>query len=273
MSVTSQDIIRRFNSKVLDGPGPTVVLGHGIGTDQTAWSHQAEALNRAGYRVMTFDFAGATPQSASHFSPTHHRTLYGFAEDLLVLLQVLNLQNVSFVGHSVSGMVGVLAAVAEPERFKSLILLGASPRYIDEPETGYVGGWSAGQVEEILEAARDDYVAWANGFAEHIVGDPTSHLSSAEFTSRLLELRPDIVHSTLTTVFTSDHRAEVDRLQTPMSVIQASEDFAVPWAVAKWLAEHGRARDLIEIPARGHLPHITAPEAVTDALIACLQRD
>ena len=273
MTANAQAIIQRFNARVWEGPGQTVVLGHGLGTDQTAWDHQIKALTAAGYRVVAFDFAGATPQSASHFSPLHHKTLYGFAEDLLVLMQVLDLPPATFVGHSVSGMIGVLAAVAEPPRFKSLVLLGASPRYTNDPATAYVGGFTQEQVDRILQAAAGDYAAWANGFAQQVLGDSTSYLSADEFASHLLGLRPDIVHATLTAVFLSDHRSEVDRLTVPLTVLQARHDFAVPWSVAQWLAQHGRARELMEIAANGHMPHITAPEVVTAALLRCLAKD
>ena len=47
-----------------------------------------------------------------------------------------------FVGHSVSSMIGVLAAIEEPQRFARLILIGPSPRYINEAD--YVGGFERG---------------------------------------------------------------------------------------------------------------------------------
>jgi sigma-B regulation protein RsbQ len=273
MHSSSLNVISRFNPKIWENNGKTVVLGHGLGTDQTAWAHQVQALSSAGYRVVVFDFAGATPASASNFSPSHHQSLYGFAEDLLVLMQGLDIQQAAYVGHSVGGMIGLLAAVAQPSQFRSLVLLGASPRYVNDPQTGYVGGFSREQVDDLLKTASDNYAAWANGFAPNIVGDPNPYLSSDDFMRRLLDLRPDIVHATLTTLLLSDHRAEVAQLTVPLTVLQTRQDYVVPMFAAQWLAEHGRARALVEIPASGHMPHITAPEAVSQALLACLARD
>lgn len=230
-------------------------------------------MSSAGYRVVVFDFAGATPASASHFSPLHHQSLYGFAEDLLVLMNGLDIQQATYVGHSAGGMIGLLAAVAQPGRFRSLVLLGASPRYVNDPQTGYLGGFTREQVDDLLKTASEDYAVWANGFAPNVVGEANPYLSSDDFMRRLLVLRPDIVHATLTTLLLSDHRAEVQRLAVPLTVLQTQKDYVVPMCVAQWLALHGRARALVEIPTSGHMPHITAPEAVSQALLAALAQD
>lgn len=262
----------RFNPR-FDGEGShTVILGHGLGTDQQAWQQQAQVLSAAGYRVLRFDFAGATPDSARYFSPRHHRTLYGYAEDLLVLMHGLGVEHASYVGHSIGGSIGLLACLAEPERFRSLIVLGSSARYLDDPTDGYVGGFSRHAVDTLLQAAVDDYARWANGFAPGMVGAANPHLTAAEFSRHLLSLRPDIVHAVLQAALLSDYRAEVQQLVTPLYVLQAQVDVAVSPFAARWLAANGRARDLIELPTEGHLPHITAPELVNRALLSCLAR-
>jgi sigma-B regulation protein RsbQ len=267
----SKNVLLRSNP-IMRGTGDTtVVLGHGVGTNQSAWNAQLPVLLAAGYRVLTYDFAGATKETEQYFSPRHHRTIYGFAEDLLVMLHALELHKVIYVGHSIGGMIGVLACLADPARFDCLVLMGASARYMDDPSTGYVGGFSPDQVETLLQAASENYVQWANGFAPVMVGQENAHLSAAEFTRNLLSLRPDVVHATLAAALRSDHRSEVEQLQIPLYVLQTSVDEAVPMAAAQWLATHGRARALIEIPTHGHLPHITAPDAVNTALLQCLQ--
>ncbi|WP_293766112.1 alpha/beta hydrolase [uncultured Aquitalea sp.] len=270
MSATPHTLLERFSPRFW-GHGPRlVVLGHGIGTDQNAWRLQRLALVEAGYRVLTFDFAGATPETEASFSPHHHDTLYGFAEDLLVLLHHLEIEPAAYVGHSIGGMIGLLACVAEPSRFERLVLLGASARYVDDPASAYQGGFTQEAVQQLLDAARTDYAKWANGFAPAMVGEVNPHLSSAEFSRHLQTLRPDIVHTMLKAAFLSDHRAEVERLSRPLYVLQTSEDVAVPWSAAQWLAEHGRARALIRLPTHGHLPHMTAPDSVNAALLTCL---
>lgn len=263
--------LQRFRPRLRGTGKHTVVLGHGIGTEQSAWDAQVEALVQAGYRVLTFDFAGATRESEHFFSPSRYETLYGLAEDILVVLQGLQIEAPVYIGHSMGGMAGLLAAVAEPARFRGLIVLGASARYLDDPASGYIGGFSTAQMEMLLQSAQEDYAQWANGFAPAMVGASNPYLSAEDFTRKLLALRPDIVHTFLRTALRADLRAEVKRLHTPLYLLQTAEDQAVPMSAARWLAEHGHARRLIEVPTQGHLPHITAPEAVNQALLACLQ--
>jgi sigma-B regulation protein RsbQ len=270
MTVKQSVQLERFTPHFLGNGSHLVVLAHGIGTNQNAWLPQRSVLVEAGFRVMTFDFAGATPETAAYFSPHHHDSLYGFVEDLLFLLHHLELEGITYVGHSIGGMIGLLACVAEPARFEQLILLGSSACYVDDPSSNYLGGFSREAVQQLLEAARTDYAQWANGFAPAVVGEANPHLSSDDFTRHLLTLRPDIVHTMLKAAFMSDHRREVEALDRPLHVLQTTEDIAVPWSAAKWLAEHGKAKSLIKLPSHGHLPHITAPDSVNSALLACL---
>ncbi|RDV14233.1 alpha/beta hydrolase [Pontibacter diazotrophicus] len=50
---------------------------------------------------------------------------------------MLNLQQVIFMGHSVSSMIGALAAIKKPDRFEKLVMVGPSPCYINS--NGYRG--------------------------------------------------------------------------------------------------------------------------------------
>lgn len=248
----------------------TVVLGHGLGTDQSCWSHQVAALEQAGYRVVTFDFAGASAHTADVFVNGGYRSLEDFSGDLVALLQALDIHNATYVGHSMGGMAGLLAANNSHGLIDSLILLGSSARYADEADSGYVGGFSREAIDQMLQAMDQDFAAWVNGFAPVVVGTPGQQFGAEDFTRHMLGLRTDIASAIVRGAFEADHRPDVDRLATPLWVLQTESDVAVPMAAARWLAEHGRAREFIVIPAKGHLPHLTAPEAVSKALLHCL---
>ena len=247
-----------------------VVLGHGFGTDQQSWSHQAEALERHGLRVLRFDMAGATAHTQAAFHPDRHRSLFGFAEDLAMLLQELGVDGACYVGHSLGAMVGLLAANGLPGVFERVVCIGASARYVDDPPAGYVGGLSDPAARELLASMGSNYIAWANGFAASMVGSGGPNLDASQFTRSLLRMRPDIALVILRAALLGDHRADVDALRTPLYMINASDDPAVPAAAANWLAEHGRARRVSVVCARGHLPHIANPQPVTEALLECL---
>ncbi|MFO1502593.1 MAG: alpha/beta hydrolase [Steroidobacteraceae bacterium] len=263
--------LARFNIRSTGSGAQTVLLGHGMGTDQDVWAAQVPVLAAAGLRVVVFDFAGITPSTAQYFSPGRHRSMHALADDVLAVVQGLGLRDVIYIGHSMGGTAGLLAAEAEPERFQALVTIGASACYLDDPATGYTGGFSLGQVNQLLRSALEDHAQWANGFASTMVGRPSRNLVTDAFCKSLLSLRADVIHAVLGAALRADHRAAVERLHVPFYVLQSRDDAAVPDAAARWLAQHGLARLLIHLRAQGHLPHITAPDEINGALLECLR--
>lgn len=248
----------------------TVVMGHGFGTDQTSWQPLVQALVAAGYRVMTYDIAGTTPHTLPLYRAERHGRVFGFAEDLIALMQELGITNVDYVGHSGSGMIGIVAIASQPGLFRSLSLIAASACYIDDPGTGYVGGFSRERIDALIASMRSDYAAWANGFAPLVVSNLDRPHLAIEFSRSLLALRPDIASAVLETMLRADHRAEAMRVSIPTQVLQTEHDPAVPLAAAQWLARATRAVDFRVIPVRGHFPHISHPEIVGAALLEFL---
>ncbi len=261
--------VSRLNATVVGEGDHTVVLANGFGTNQHSWRHQAAAL--AGRcRVVRFDSAGTPDADLASWSAERYATLHGHADDVVELLDELDVAGVTFVGHSVSGMVGCLASVAAPDRVARLVLLSASPRYIDDPAAGYVGGFSREAVDGVLAAATADLHAWAGGFSPLVVGRADCPEVVEEFASYLRQMRPDVASRTLTTVFTSDNRALLPRVTAPVLVVQPRDDVAVPAAVGRYLAARLPNATLCELRARGHLPHVTSPDEVTAVLAAYL---
>jgi len=242
------------------------VLGNGFGTHPSAWNFVAASLVNLGYRVVTYDAAGASDLTLPLYQAERHRTLFGFAEDLVELMQSLHIHGAGYVGHSVAGIVGVLAANGNPDLFTSLTLLSGSACYIDDAATGYIGGFSSEQVDTLLAAMRSDYAVWANGFAPLVAANPDRPHLALEFTRSLLAMRSDIACAVLDTIFHCDHRADAPRVSIPTQVLQASHDPAVPLAASEWLATQVRATDFRVLDADGHFPHISAPSQVTGAI-------
>lgn len=259
--------MERFNARRLGSDGPVVVLGHGFGADQTAWHAQVDALIGHGYSVVLFDFAGATEHTLPAYQSGRHNSLYGFAEDLAMLLAAMKIRDALYVGHSLGGMAGLLASNGEPGLFRAMCLLASSACYISDPETGYVGGFAREQISQLLQAMQQDYAAWANGFAPMVVANPDRPLLALEFTRRLLLLRPDMAVKVLSAAFLSDHRPDVEKVSVPIRILQTEFDPAVPMSAARWLATHARAESFEVIPTLGHFPHWTAANAVNASLL------
>lgn len=235
-----------------------IVLSHGFGTDQSAWNAIRPSLDKH-YRVISFDLAGAGPLGASSYDRKRHASLYGYADDLIAILDELDVANCVYVGHSVSGMIGVAAAVVRPDLFSRLFLIGASPKYLNEQ--GYEGGFSQSDLDALYAGMAANFQAWGAGFAPAVVGVP-DHAAVDSFCRTLFQMRPDIALSISRTIFQSDMRDVVARLKRPTHLLQTSRDLAVPMFVAKWLNQNIDGSTLDVIEAEGHLPHMTAPAEV-----------
>ena len=102
-----------------------MLFAHGFGCDQSMWRHVAPAVE-ADHRVVLFDHIGAGESDLSAYSRRKYSTLAGYADDVLEICRILDLHDVVFVGHSVSAMIGVLAAIKEPARFSRMVLVSPS---------------------------------------------------------------------------------------------------------------------------------------------------
>jgi sigma-B regulation protein RsbQ len=260
-------ILQRNNVNVLGNGSETIIFAHGFGSDQTAWRHQVAAFS-SDFRIVLFDHVGAGKSDFSAYSPRRYSSLYSYAEDLLDLCAELKLTKSILVGHSVSGMISLLAALVEPECFSQLIFVDASPRYLND--VGYVGGFEQSELDALFESMSTNYYAWASGLAPLVMGNPDKPELAQEFANTLIAIRPDIAQAVARVIFQSDHRAELPRLKVPTVVLQASDDIAVPPEVGQYLTDHIPYSKLMNIDATGHLPHLSAPDVVTNAIAQCL---
>lgn len=248
----------------LSGQGSaTLVLSPGFGTDQSVWRHLRPVLEPR-FTVLTHDLACVADPD---FRVETHASLAGYADDLIELLVERRLEDVVFVGHSVSAMIGVLASIEQPRLFRRLILLNASPRYRDAP--GYHGGFTSDDLERLFATMARNYAAWIAGFAPAAVGADAPE-AVREFSAGLARMRPDIAISVARTIFESDVRAVLPAVRHPVHLLHTRDDLAVPMAVATYLHECLPDSRLDFIDAHGHLPHLSAPTVVGAALDSAL---
>lgn len=264
-NMTAENIFERNNINIIDNDGPTLIFAHGFGTDQTVWHNQVRHF-RDHYRIVLFDHVGSGKSDKNAYSPHRYSTLHGYADDLLEICAALRLHNAIYIGHSVSSMIGLLAAVREPSCFEKLVFIGASPRYLNDGD--YVGGFEQTELDALYTAMTANYYAWVSGFAPLAMGNPERPGLAEDFARSLSALRPDISQSVARAIFQSDHRADLPRLQAPVLLLQANEDIVVPPEVGVYMNEHIPDSTLITLSARGHLPHVSEPEQVTRAIIS-----
>jgi len=263
----SEKAIKRNNVKVLGRGTRTLLMAHGYGCDQNMWRLITPAFQDE-YRVVLFDHVGAGHSDATAYSRTRHGTLRGYAQDVLEICRELDLRDAIFVGHSVSAMIGVLAAIEEPSRFEKLILIGPSPCYLNEGD--YVGGFSRDDIEGLLESLDSNYLGWSSAMAPAIMGNPERPELGEELTNSFCRTDPEIARHFARVTFLSDNRADLPRLRTPSLILQCSQDVLAPLAVGEYLHRALADSQLRVLNATGHCPHLSAPEETIAAMKAYL---
>ena len=245
--------------------GPTIVFAHGLGGTQAHWAPIiADLVPDA--RCVTFALAGSPGADPSAFSAVRHSTVFGFADDLAEICAGLDVEELCYVGHSVSGAVGLLAAAADPTLFHRMVVINTSPRYIDDPATGYAGGFTQEQVDAVLAAIATDFSSWTAGFGPLLMGNPDRPGFADEFTRTLGLYPPDVASVVFRATFTADVRDAVPRVTTPTLVLQSRDDPAVPYPVAEWLGAALPHAVVRELSSQGHFPQVVAPQELTAAL-------
>ena len=245
-------------------PGaPTLLFSHGFGCNQSMFRLMTPAFEDE-YRIILYDLAGAGDYPEDEFDPKHYGSLADYARDVNAVLDELDLREVHFVGHSVSAMIGVLAAKERPEQFASLTLIGPSPRYINDGD--YFGGFGQQDIEELLETMAGNYLGWSSQLAPAIMGNADRPHLGEELTNSFCKTNPDHARHFARVTFLSDSRADLPNVQHPTLVIQTSEDIIASEPVGEYVRDHIPGARYALIDARGHCPNLSAPEATTAAL-------
>ncbi len=260
------------NNVVLSGVrhGQPMLFAHGFGCDQHMWRHVAPAFEDR-YRVVLFDHVGAGRSDLSAYDREKYSSLQGYASDVLEICRDLELHDVVFVGHSVSAMMGVLAAVEDPSRFAKLVLVGPSPRYLDDD--GYVGGFSREDIDGLLESLESNYLGWSAAMAPVIMGNADRPELGEELTNSFCQADPAIARQFARVTFLSDNREDLGRVPVPSLVVQCKEDVIAPVEVGEYVRSELPNAELALLDATGHCPNLSAPEETIAAMEAFLAAD
>jgi len=263
--------VRTRNNVTWLGPeaGPLVILSHGFGCDQNMWRLVAPSLAKE-HRVVLFDHVGAGRSDLSAWREDRYASLAGYADDVLQICADLDLRDVAFVGHSVSAMIGVLAANRRPDLFAGLVLVTPSPRYIDD--VGYRGGFSHADIDELLESLDSNYLGWSRAMAPVIMGNPDRPELGEELTNSFCRTDPAIARSFARATFLSDNRADLATVSVPTLVLECEQDVIAPRAVGAFVHDQIRGSSLVTLDATGHCPQLSAPEQTAAGIEAFLGR-
>jgi sigma-B regulation protein RsbQ len=263
--------IQRRNNVSVEGSGPaTVVFAHGFGCDKNMWRLLAPHFAKR-YRVVLFDHVGSGGSDLAAYDRAKYSTLHGYASDMNEIVDEVAEGPVIFVGHSVSAMIGTLANIAKPPRYAAQIMIGPSPCYINDGE--YVGGFSRGDIEGLLDTLDSNYLGWSSNMAPAIMGAPEQPELGVELTNSFCRTDPEIAKQFARVTFMSDHRADLPRLPSPSLLIQCSDDIVAPLAVGDYMHRVMPRSTLKVVENVGHCPHLSSPSACADAMDAFLAQE
>lgn len=251
------DVLKRNNVKVSGKGSRPMLFAHGFGCDQNMWRFITPAFEND-YRIVLFDYVGSGKSDLSAYDPARYSTLTGYAQDVLEICAALDLQDVVFVGHSVSSMIGVLAARQEPGRFRQLLMVGPSPRYVNDKD--YVGGFERADLEGLLDLMDKNYIGWANFLAPVIMKNPDRPELGRELQESFCSTDPKIARRFAEATFFADNRADVVGLEVPSLIMQCSEDAIAPVEVGQYLYRTMPKSTLRVMKATGHCPHLSHPD-------------
>ncbi|KAK3020760.1 hypothetical protein RJ639_047888 [Escallonia herrerae] len=264
-----QTLLDALNVRLVGSGKKFLVLAHGSGTDQSAWQRILPYF-LPNYKVILYDLVCAGSVNPDYFDFRRYTSLDAYVDDLLCILDALGVDRCAYVGHSVSAMIGILASIRRPRLFSKLILIGASPRFLNDPD--YHGGFEQAEIEKVFSAMEANYEAWVNGFAPLAVGGDVP-AAVREFSRTLFNMRPDITLFVSRTVFNSDLRGVLGLVRVPCCIIQTAKDVSVPASVATYLERHLGGRNTVEmLNIEGHLPHLSAPALLAQVLLRALSR-
>lgn len=257
------DVLNRHQVKQFGHGAQTLLFAHGLACDQKVWRHITPGFEDQ-YKIVVFDYIGSGKSDLSAYDRSKYASLNGYAADIIAICDALALNEVIFVGHSVSSMIGMLAAIARPDLFSRLIMIGPSPRYINDKD--YCGGFEKKEMEELLSLMRNNYSQWANMFAPIAMANPDRPYLIRELTDSLCEADPEITCDFASLTFLGDNRKDLPNLKTATLILQIAEDIVAPVQVGDYLHQHVQNSLLYKMKATGHFPHLSAPAETTELI-------
>lgn len=262
-------VFERNNVKVQGTGEKTIVFAHGYGCDQVMWRFIGPAFEDE-YRIVLFDHVGAGKSDLKSYSREKYRTLQGYADDVLEIVAAAGNGPVIFVGHSVSSMIGVLAANKDPLSFERLVMVCPSPCYINHDD--YTGGFSRGDIDGLLQTLDENHLGWSKAMAPVIMKNADRPELAGELEESFCRTDPEIAKQFARVTFLSDTRAELGRVTVPSLVLQCSDDTIAPDHVGEYVHRNVPGSRLVRLRATGHCPHLSGPAETVQSIKDYLNR-
>jgi sigma-B regulation protein RsbQ len=262
-------ILSRNHVNITGSGKKTILFAHGYGCDQLMWRFMVPAF-KDDFRLVLFDHVGAGKSDLSHYRRDKYGALDGYADDVIDIIAGVSGDPVIFVGHSVSAMIGVLAAIKRPDLFERLVLIGPSPCYINDGN--YVGGFTRRDIDVLLQTLEENHLGWSRAMAPVIMKNQDRPELSGELADSFCRTDPEIARHFARVTFLSDNRADLPLVRTPSLILQCSDDSIAPDTVGDFVSRQLQSSRLVKLRATGHCPHLSAPDETANAIKDYLER-
>ncbi|MEE1131564.1 MAG: alpha/beta hydrolase [Caryophanon sp.] len=255
--------IQQRNNVCIQGEGNELVMfAHGFGSNQQTWQYVLPPI-LAQCRVLLFDYVGAGNSDYSAYSTERYRTLNGYVQDVIDIIDNYELEQVTFVGHSISGVIGMLASLQRPQAFKKVIMIGSSACYLNDE--GYRGGFNQEELDVLFQMMEMNF----NGWASHLAPIVSSDKQSAKVVETAFKQNDAAIAREFAEVtFTADVRTHLQDVTVKTVLLQSKDDFIVPMEASQYLHEHLAGSKLVLLDVRGHYPHLSHPSLTIEHLLA-----
>lgn len=254
----NQQVLLRNNVSISGKGNQAILFLPGFGCDQNMWRLVAPAFED-NYRVILFDYVGSGKSDYSAYNPSKYSDLNGYVKDVLEICKELELKKPILVGHSVGGIIGMLASIPEPDCFDRLIMIGPSPCYLNNPPD-YIGGFEREDLEGLIDMMEMNYIGWANYLAQVIMKNPERPELSKELEESFCSTDPIVARQFAVATFFSDNRKDLEKVNIPSLILQCSDDTIAPYEVGNYMHRHIPRSTLYLMQATGHCPHMSHPK-------------
>ncbi|QCB47539.1 alpha/beta hydrolase [Hydrogenophaga sp. PAMC20947] len=249
------------------GSGPTVLMLHGIGGGHKAFAPQVETLAHAGYRAVAWDMPGY-----GRSAPIEPYNFKGLAQSALNLIDALQCESVTLVGHSMGGMVAQELIARRPDRINRLVLCGTSAAFGKRTDGQLAQGWAEQFVNQRTAPldAGQTMEQMAQKLIPQMVGPGAlpEGLRLAEFC--MANVPPATYRRALAALVTFDRQRELADIRVPTLLVGGEFDRTASPSVMKQMATAIPRARYTELAGMGHLMNLEAPDAFDALLLAFL---
>lgn len=260
-------IIKRNNVTIVGSGERVLLLANGFGCNQRMWRFLIPLMQDS-YKIVSFDYVGSSTVSLAAFNPQKYASLDGYAQDIVDICKALDLTNVVIAGHSVSGIISLLAALQIPDRIAGLVMVCPSPCFLNLPPD-YLGGFEKEDLQELMELMDRNYIGWADYLAPLVIGDSAENDHQdlkAELSDSFCSTNPLTAKIFAEATFLSDHRAQLPGNQHPVLLLQSQNDALASPQVGKYMNKNMPQSTLQIINANGHCLHMTHPKETANSI-------